>query len=70
MKFDIENRLDDLYSDYLMEFHSDTIRTKDQLIKAIENNLYREAFEIEVLKGLGLTKEEIKAIRGFDEVGL
>ena len=41
---DTQMKATELYSDYLIENHSDTLHSKDQLIDAQENGLYLEEF--------------------------
>ena len=67
MKFDIQSRIDDLYSEFLMEYYADEVRCKDHLIDMIDNQIHREEFEIEVLKALGFSKEEIDEITNYDD---
>ena len=65
----IEDKMNELYSEFLIEEYSDELHCKDQLIDAEENGVHRDEFEIQVLRGMGFTVEEIKGVasRGYEE---
>jgi len=53
MKFNIEDRIEDLYSEWLFEYCSDEFGCKDQFIELLENRHRFEEFSELVKEHLG-----------------